>query len=66
MRKLYYIIMIPAIFLAGCANETSTTDEREPGIVDYITGAEQIKTYKKTKSKIEEINKTTEERNAGF
>lgn len=62
MRKAFFVIIILTIFLAGCAKETSTTDKPKPGTVDYITGAEQIRTYKKVKSKIEDINKISRER----
>ena len=66
------------MFLCGCGEgglfprktepeEKSKTErkeksEKKPGMIDYITGAEQIKTYKKMKSKIKEIEKTSEER----
>jgi hypothetical protein len=64
--KLFPAIIILTIFLLGCAKDSSTTDKPEPGIVDYITGAEQIETYKRTKSKVEDINKTLKERNDRF
>jgi len=57
MKKIFPIIIILTIFLVGCAEETSTIDKSEPGVADYLTGAESIKTYEKAKSKIEDINK---------
>ena len=64
MRK-YLIIMMLGFFLAGCGGEKASKP-KEPGVVDYITGSESIKTYQKTKEKIRDINKTLEERNAGL
>ena len=66
MKRLFTAIVAITLFLSGCGKDSSTTDEREPGIVDYITGSEQLKTYKRTRSKIESINKDLRQRNSGF
>ena len=42
----------------GCAEKKSD----EPGMIDYLSGGVQLKMYKKTKSKLEDINKTLKER----
>lgn len=60
MIKYLTIAAMLGVFLCGCGDKPD-----EPGIVDYISGHEQIKTYQKTKEKIEDINKATRERNAG-
>jgi len=64
VKKLFPVIIILTICLCGCSEESSISEKEttEPGVVDYITGAEQIKTYKRVKSKIEDINKTSKER----
>ncbi len=62
MKKLFSAGIILAVFLCGCVEETPISHEKEPGVVEYITGAEQLKTYKETESKIEDINKKLEER----
>jgi PBP1b-binding outer membrane lipoprotein LpoB len=62
MNKLYPVIIVLAVFLSGCTKESPATDKAEPGVADYITGAEQLKTFKKAKSKIEEVNETVKER----
>ena len=62
MKKLFSVIMISAILLSGCGKGDSTTNKSEPGVVDYITGAESIKTYQRTKSRIEDINRTLKDR----
>lgn len=82
MKKIFAASIILAMFLCGCgegglfprkteSEEESKTErkresETKPGMIDYITGAEQIKTYKKMKSKIEEIERTSEERYQEF
>ena len=66
MKKLFPVIIILIIFLLGCTKESPTTNKPEPGVVDYITGAEQIKAYERTKSKIEDINKTLKEQRQGI
>ena len=44
------------MFAAGCTGRKS----EEPGVVEYMTGAVQLKTYQKTRSKIDDINKILE------
>jgi len=43
---------------SGCGENKSG----EPGVVDYMTGAEQVRTYRKAKSQLEGVNKTLEKR----
>ena len=59
-----FIVLIGCIFIYGCANQTPTSDKEEtsePGVIDYMTGRQQIRTYKKIKSKLEEIDKSRQE-----
>jgi len=66
VRNYFVGIVILSTLLCGCGrSEEKASKPNEPGVVDYITGREQIKTYQKTKSKIEDINNTLQERNAG-
>ncbi|MBU4377125.1 MAG: hypothetical protein KKD29_06610 [Candidatus Omnitrophica bacterium] len=65
MRKCFAAIIILCALLSGCGGEKASKPA-EPGVVDYLTGHEQIKTYQRTKTKIEDINKTLQERNEGF
>ena len=62
MKKLFSASIILAVFLCGCAEETPVSHEKEPGVVEYMTGAEQLKTYKETESRIGDINKQLEKR----
>ena len=73
MIKRFFIISFvvgcSAVFLCGCteggpATRQKTTEPktREPGIIDYMTGSQQIKVYQKTKSKLEDIQKTQEKK----
>jgi len=51
--------------LYGCSNNKPDTHKkktREPGVADYMVGGQQLKTYQKTKSKINDINKTLDNR----
>lgn len=69
MKRPFSAIVILAIFLCGCAKESPTSDKEktaEPGIIDYITGAERLRTYKRTESKVKDIDKTLKERFQGF
>ena len=55
--------------LSGCAKEAAGPVEEEtsePGVIDYLTGAEHIKQYKKMKSKLEDINKSRQEQYDDF
>ena len=69
MIKRFFVIIFAAgflaIFLCGCT-ERSTTPPKEkttkPGMIEYMTGSQQIKVYQKTKSKLDSINKTLEKR----
>ena len=60
MKNLFGIML--ALFLCGCAEKAPVPQEKEPGIAEYMTGAEQLKTYKETESKIEDINRKLEDR----
>lgn len=69
LLKRFFVIVFAigysALFLCGCSNSKSGTHKKkttEPGVTDYMVGAEQLKTYQKAKSKMEEINKTLEKR----
>ena len=67
MKKYFVAIMILSTLLCGCGRGGEKASEpAEPGVIDYITGREQVKTHQKTKSKIEDINNTLQERNAGI
>ena len=60
MMKIFlstFLVMSSLIMLSsGCSKEKPS----EPGVVDYMTGAEQLKTYQKAKVKIEDIDKSVE------
>ena len=66
MYKFFSVILVATFLLSGCAEENSASHEREDGIVDYVTGVDKIKVYKKTKSKIEGINESLKERYEGL
>ena len=55
---VFNIIIVSLLLTAGCSGEKSD----EPGIVDYATGAEKIRTYKKTKTKIDDVSKVLKAR----
>ena len=46
------------MLLSGCSEEKPS----EPGVVDYMTGAEQLRTYQRTKVKVQDIDNKLEER----
>lgn len=59
--KIICVVLISlysSIFLSGCSEK----EDQGPGIVEHMTGSEHIKNYKNTKSKLEDINKSLEER----
>ncbi|MDD5680475.1 MAG: hypothetical protein PHI59_04460 [Candidatus Omnitrophica bacterium] len=66
MKKLLPIIIILSTFLYGCGDGEKVSKPPEPGIVDVLTGREQISAYQRTKEKIQDINKTSKERNEGL
>ncbi len=71
MTKLIPISLLTymLISLYGCSNQAPTSVEeetREPGVVDYLTGAEQIKQYKKIKSKLKDIDESHQGRYDDF
>ena len=59
--RLLYISVLLFFFLpfllAGCGGEKG-----EKGIVGEILGVNQLESYKKTKSKVEDINKKLQDR----
>ena len=68
-RKIRMRILSGTIFLcillmsgAGCSNNKSG-EAAKPGVVDYMTGAENVKAYKQAKSKLEKVNQIVEETN---
>ena len=64
--KRIFLFMIIATSLFGCAEESATPEKKEPGVIRYLTGAEQLNTYRRTKSRIIEIDKSLKERNTGY
>jgi len=44
--------------LLGCAQKESS----EPGVVEYMVGAEQLKAYKRAESELKEVDSTLEKR----
>jgi len=60
MKKRLFVVIVGgylALFLCGCSGKTD-----EPGVVEYMAGAEHIKAYERTKSKIQDIDKSLKER----
>ena len=55
---VFNIVIMNLFLMTGCPGKKSD----KPGIVDYVTGEEQIRTYKKTKTKIEDVNKVLKAR----
>ena len=53
----FVVISCLAVLSSGCSEEKSS----EPGVVSYVTGAEQLKTYQKTKVKIHDIDNNLKE-----
>jgi len=54
--------ILVAGFLLMSASGCGENKSGEPGVVDYMTGAEQVRTYRKAKSQLEGVNKTLEKR----
>ena len=52
------LVMFLVISIFGCSKKENT----EPGVVDYLSGAEQLKNYKQTRTKIEDLGKAAKER----
>ncbi|MDP8299311.1 MAG: hypothetical protein P9L88_05365 [Candidatus Tantalella remota] len=59
-RYLVTILVVCSFLLLACGCGEQGADE--PGVVEYVTGKEQIKTYEKAGVKIDEINRTLKER----
>lgn len=62
MKKIIVLNMVVLLSISGCGEEKSEKPAN-PGVVEYMTGAQHIKAYDRTKSKLDDINKTLEERN---
>jgi hypothetical protein len=59
-----FMIGYLTVCLCGCEGKKAETGEakaKEPGVVEYMTGAEDLKQYQKVRSKIEDINRSQEE-----
>ena len=61
LRSAIFVVFL-AISISGCSQKESA----EPGVVDYLSGAEQLKTYKQTRTKIEDLGKAVKERDQGI
>lgn len=53
----FVVISCLVMLSSGCSEEKAS----EPGVVSYMTGAEQLKTYQKAKVKIEDIDNKLKE-----
>ena len=60
MRLFFICLACISLFFSGCGSEKSSSSE--PGIIEQMAGAPQLESYKKTKSKIEDIKKTSQDR----
>jgi len=60
--NIYIVAVIAAVLMVGCSGENKAKNAG-PGTADYLTGAEDLRAYKRAKTKIEEVNKIVEERN---
>jgi len=59
-KRFYILILIAGYLVAslyGCTEKKSA----KPRVLDYLTGAEQVKTYQKIKSKIKGIDQSRKE-----
>jgi len=55
--SVFMVISCLVMFSSGCSKEKPS----EPGVVDYMSGAEQLRTYQKAKVKIEDIDNKLKE-----
>jgi len=55
----YLFILFIVVMLCGCTK--GEEKDQQPDVVDYATGAEQLKSYKKARSTIDNIAKSREE-----
>jgi len=62
VTKRFLIILLTIGLLSMCVSGCTESKSTDPGVIDHITGAGQIRTYKKARSKIENINKVLEKR----
>ena len=63
--KIGMVFLGVILAIAGCSGESSVPakQEREPGVVDYVIGGPQIKSYQNAKTKLEAIGKDRKENN---
>jgi hypothetical protein len=61
-RAVLKAVLTIVLFLPGCSGKAADPGKEEPGIVEYMTGSVQLDSYRKTRGKIEEINKASKER----
>jgi hypothetical protein len=61
MRLFLICIACISVILSGC--ESGKSGSSEPGIIEQMAGAPQLESYKKTKSKIGDIQEASKERN---
>ena len=59
--RLFPLFMVTAALAASVAG-CSQKESGEPGVVDHLSGSEQLQTYKKARAKIEDLSKALEER----
>ena len=64
MKKNIVLCILSLLLMSGCSEEK--TEDKATEVVEYMTGAQHIKAYERTKSKLDDINKTLEERNEGI
>ena len=50
------MLIIP---LEGCGQRRTP---EEPGVIEVMTGAQHVETYKKARSKLQDVNKSLEDR----
>jgi len=61
--KMSIFAVLPAIIvLSGCSQNNNAAQPKEPGVVEYMTGAASLQNFQRAKSRINEINKRGEER----
>ena len=65
-KKYRVLILLFSVLLSGCGKKDTggekVNEKSEPSVVDYMTGAEDIRQYKRAREKIEEINKEVQTR----
>ncbi len=59
------LVLFACPFLFGCSKKDQVEEEKEarpPGIIDYMTGKEQVNQYQKMRTKLLEVDETVKER----